>query len=716
MDVWRYSDWYGRRNVPDVMNSYPQIWRWRDWIVRSLNQDKGYDQMIREMLAADEVHPSNPENLVATGFLVRNWYKWNYETWMKDNVEHTAKAFLGLTMNCAMCHDHKYDPISQEDYFRFRAFFEPLELRHERLAGIPDPGTFKKYVYAESYGPIAHGAIRVFDEKLDAKTWMFRGGDARNRIEEKGPIDPSPPIDLVSQPFTIQPLTLPPEAWYPGLRADLRREERDRALQNLEENNRKRLEKFEAYQQAISRSDSSSQSLTANSTSQPSSDSLFEFEWQSRLADASLSVARANLRSVEYRLDADEARYLRNDIEPDRQLELARRAHLAEKQHLYEQAFEGTLQSEWNLIQAQRIQIEATSKDDAAKTAATATFEQAKQSLDAARVRLDAARQNLTIVEPNYTPFTAQYPKTSTGRRTALANWIVDPSNPLTARVAVNQIWLKHFGQAIVDTTENFGVQGKKPSHPELVDWMAAELIEHGWSIKHMHRVIVTSQAYRRSSDPKRSEHPNLANDHDNRAYWRFPIRRMEAEVIRDSLLSCSQLLDTNQGGPEIDMNQWSTSFRRSLYFSSHGETRMQFMETFDGPNVNECYRRSSTILPQQALAMTNGELSVHCGRVLASKLRGQEGQGTVDQYASDQQFIDAAFRQILGRSAKPQEIQIALDFLTEQSNILSRASVEQLQQASNTGVIKASSEIAQRARENLVISLFSHNDFVTIR
>ncbi len=119
MDVWRYSDWYGRRSVPDVMNSYPHIWRWRDWIVRSLNQDLGYDEMVRQMLAADELYPGDDEKVVATGFLVRNWFKWNYESWMKDNVEHTAKAFLGLTMNCAHCHDHKYDPYRKRITFGF---------------------------------------------------------------------------------------------------------------------------------------------------------------------------------------------------------------------------------------------------------------------------------------------------------------------------------------------------------------------------------------------------------------------------------------------------------------------------------------------------------------------------------------------------------------------------------------------------------------------
>ena len=225
MDVWRYSDWYGRRAVPDVMNSYPHIWRWRDWIIDSLNRDKGYDLMIQEMLAADELNPGDDSSVVATGFLVRNWFKWNYENWMKDNVEHTAKAFLGLTINCAQCHDHKYDPISQEDYFRFRACFEPLELRQDRVAGLPDPGPFKKYVYAEAYGPTAAGLIRVFDEKLAAQTFMYVKGDSRNRMAGKPPIEPGVPAFLSKQPFTVTAVKLPPPAYYPGMKAALREED-----------------------------------------------------------------------------------------------------------------------------------------------------------------------------------------------------------------------------------------------------------------------------------------------------------------------------------------------------------------------------------------------------------------------------------------------------------------------------------------------------------
>ena len=177
--------------MPDWWNSASQIWRWRDWIVKSLNSDKGYDRMVLEMLAADEICPDDDDALVATGYLARNWYALNPNQWMRDNVEHTGKAFLGLTFNCAHCHDHKYDPISQEEYFRFRAFFEPIDLRQDRVAGEPDPGPFQKYDYSKLRKPVRVGSIRVFDEHPDAKTVMYQLGDERHLFEGKPPVAPA---------------------------------------------------------------------------------------------------------------------------------------------------------------------------------------------------------------------------------------------------------------------------------------------------------------------------------------------------------------------------------------------------------------------------------------------------------------------------------------------------------------------------------------------
>ena len=164
MDVWRYTDWYGLG--AQLRNSQKHIWRWRDWIVESLNDDKGYDRMVLEMLAADELYPSDPDAVRGTGFLARNYYLFNRTTWLDTTIEHTSKALLGLTMNCAKCHDHKYDPITQVDYYRMRAFFEPHQVR---LDSVPGETDLEK-----------DGMPRVFDAHLDAPTYLHVRGDAKS--------------------------------------------------------------------------------------------------------------------------------------------------------------------------------------------------------------------------------------------------------------------------------------------------------------------------------------------------------------------------------------------------------------------------------------------------------------------------------------------------------------------------------------------------------
>jgi hypothetical protein len=551
MDLWRYSDWYGRRSVPDVMNSYPQIWRWRDWIVRCLNEDRGYDHMVRQMLAADELSPEDDAELVATGFLVRSWFKWNYEQWMKDLVEHTGKAFLGLTLNCCHCHDHKYDPITQEEYFRFRAFFEPLELRQDRVRGEADPGAFRKYVYTESYGPIQSGMVRVFDEKLDAKTYVYAKGDARNRIEGRPPVTPGVPAALGGARLRIEPVRLPPVAWYPGLKRFVQEEE------------------------------------------------------------------------------------------------VVRRAVAA-----------------------------------------------------------------LTKAGTPYVPLGSVYPATSTGRRTALAGWITARNNPLTARVAVNHLWAWHFGRPLVETTHDFGRNGKLPTHPALLDWLAVELMENGWRMKPLHRLLVTSAAYRmRSSLPGDAGAAGRATDPEDRFLWRFPGMRMEAEVVRDSVLHVAGELDRTPGGPEVPHEQGQVSRRRSLYFAAHGEGKMQFLELFDAANPCECYRRTVSVQPQQALALSNSELVLRQSRLLTHKLWDQ-----LPAARDARSYVRAAFEQVLCRLPSAAEEEASLAFLTRQEQLLRQAGTQLVATGSPAGWVAPAAEPAARAREGLIVALFNHNDFVTIR
>lgn len=663
MDVWRYSDWYGRRGVPDVLNSYGQIWRWRDWIVRATNEDRGYDRMVRDMLAADELTPADDANVVATGFLVRNFYRWNYNNWMRDNVEHTAKAFLGLTFNCCHCHDHKYDPVTQEEYFRLRAVFEPIEIRTDRTPGEADPGVYPKYSYGAAYKPITTGLVRVVEEKLDAKTQFYTGGDERNVAKDKPPIPPGVPASLGGR-YDAKPVELPPEAWYPGLKAFVRQEEM--ALRT------------KAVQAAEAVRDAARRELTAavGKDVLPAPDDLEPVLHAVRVADLTLAAGKADLAALQARIAADDVAYLGK---PGDKKAMAETANRAESQLRVAVAKLAAAKAEHALAVAKRTKAQA------------AQVLSLEKQLPAAKAAVTAAETAAMAFTDKYTPLSHQYPKTSTGRRSALALWIANRDNPLTARVAVNHVWAWHFGRPLVETTNNFGRSGKKPTHPALLDWLAVELMENGWTWKPIHRLMVTSKAFRLSSH---ADPAQLAADPDDLWLGRFPTLRMEAEVVRDSLLHVAGELDAKIGGPEIPHEQGLTVKRRSLYFAHHGESRMMFLDLFDAANPCDAYRRSVAVLPQQALAMSNSELTIELARTLTAKL------------AKESDFVTAAFEQILSRPPKEAEAKASLAFLARQTELFE----------ANRKELKPGEQPATRAKENLVQALFNHSDFVTVR
>lgn len=713
MDVWRYSDWYGRRGVPDVWNSAPQIWRWRDWIVRSLNTDKGYDQMVREMLAADEITPEDDENIVATGYLVRNWYALNYNQWMRDIVEHTGKAFLGLTLNCAHCHDHKYDPISHEEYFRFRAFFEPLELRQDRVRGEPDPGLFQKYDYAKLRKIVHLGSIRVFDERPNAQTYMYTVGDERNRIAGRPPVAPGAPAILGGDQLSIEPVTLSPTAYYPGLKPFIQRDELKRAEQVVAEasaalsQNRLALDLARQQLALI-------EGLAESSTREPraveaKTQALARYhaaEAAIPLTEAHVVSAEAELRSIQTRIAADNIRFKR---EPGNLDDLASVASKAERFAALCAARERLVQAELAVASA-KPKAETTAAGKAKDQALTA-LKKAEQQQTAAAKALESAQKALDADDTRYTPLSPVYPTTSTGRRRALAQWLTGRDNPLAARVAVNHIWLRHFDRALVETVFDFGRNGKKPSHPALLDWLAVEFTESNWSMKHLHRLIVTSNTYRMQSTPGK-DGPNLALDSDNRWLWRFNARRMEAETLRDSLLHSAGELDPTIGGQVLETVQEMTSRRRSLYYSvfPEGGGHLKFLEMFDAPDPCDCYRRAASIIPQQALALTNSQLALNQSRLLARKLGNQLTLAPSNESA----FIDAAFEHLLSRLPTDQERLACLEFLHKQVELFRESKVQPV--ADGNPQVSASGDPAMRARESLIRVLFNHDDFVTIR
>lgn len=696
MDVWRYSDWYGRRRVPDVLNSYGQIWRWRDWIVRSINDDKGYDRMLTEMLAADEVCAEDDQNVVATGFIVRNFYRWNYNTWMKDLVEHTGKAFLGLTLNCCHCHDHKYDPISNEEYFRFRAFFEPIEIRHDRVAGEPDPGPYPKYSYGKSYKPISSGLVRVFDEKLDAPTRIYSGGESRNVIPGLDPVTPGVPAVLGGDELVVRPIRLSPTAWYPGLKAFVADEEL-----------RKRTADLKAMRAVLAKARQLVQDAQDEAAAHAAGLTLV-------VDQRNVARAEAELQALLARRAADQASYLEGDGDVQA---LARAASLAQRRVACETIGVELARAERALWTARQS---AQPKPDS-KQAADIT--QKEQSVHKCEKQLKQATAALTTDSEDYAPQGPQYPRNSSGRRTALARWIASQRNPLTARVAINHIWAWHFGRGLVATPENLGVSGARPTHPRLLDWLARELMAGGWRMKRIHRLLLTSNTYRMASHSEpaaaQATAENTLRDRDNTYLWRFPVARMEAEMVRDSLLHLSGQLENIIGGREIPQDQGLTSPRRSLYFEHHGEGRMPFLDLFDAADPCDCYRRQTSVRPQQALALSNSQLALNQAEFLAARLIKSTG-GAPDADREDaawsQAVIRAAFQQILTREPTADEMRVSRAFWSKQRALYADTAQSKTQSAADSKAPAGVAAPRVRAVTSLVLALFSHSDFLTIR
>jgi hypothetical protein len=301
------------------------------------------------------------------------------------------------------------------------------------------------------------------------------------------------------------------------------------------------------------------------------------------------------------------------------------------------------------------------------------------------------------------------FPRTSSGRRTALARWIASKNNPLTARVAINHIWMRHFGTPLVPSIFDFGINGKAPSHPELLDWLAVELMDQGWKMKAIHRLIVTSSTYRMQSADDNDA--NRSRDPDNIFLWRMNQRRMEAEALRDSTLRVADALDLTMFGPELDENQALTLPRRGIYFTSCVERRVEFFEIFDGPSTAECYRRTETITPQQALAMANSSLTLSVARRVAALLAEQ-----LSARSTPRAFIEAAFERVLSRPPTSAEMVACQDFLESRSRDSKDPKSQSTIASGGGNQTEATADPVRRARESLVHVLLNHNDFLTVR
>lgn len=694
MDIWRYSDWWGLG--AQLRYSQKHIWRWRDWIVESLNADRGYDQMVMEQLAGDELAPTDTDTLRATGFLARNYYLFNRTTWLEDVVEHTGKAFLGLTLNCAKCHDHKYDPISQTDYYAWRAIFEPYHVRLDELPGETD---FDK-----------NGLPRVYDLHLEKSTYVHLKGDSKNPDLSRV-IEPSVPTVFAFSSLDIQPVTLPPSAHHPTLqpwvlpnhlkaaetristlrknvdKARRKRDETELAPELRPESNN-RSEVVTVGADASSRVEADANKAANDSETLPPLSPLERA--RSELAAAKSALAAAELRPAMVRavFNADAARFASTMRGVDLNT-LATSAAAAETNFKLAEAEAALAKARLDLLIADSKKKEAAEKK--LKTVADALEKVREKAVSPGTnyTSLRASRKALEGPDETEANRIKPHPRTSTGRRLALARWIVDRQNPLTARVLVNHVWTRHFGQPLVSKLTDFGLRSPPPLHQNLLDWLAVDFMDNGWSLKRLHRQIVLSDTYAMSSSA------NGTRDPENLYYQRMNTQRLDAHSIRDSLLYLAGMLDLKLGGPTVDPKKDDTAMRRSLYFTQSPEDLHKFLETFDNANTKECYRRAESILPQQALALANSKLASVASAKLAEWLMQSASP------ASDDNFIRTAFETILVVKPTSAEYEVC---------------VEGLERLTEAARVNKAPEPETRARKAFVHALLNHNDFITIR
>ena len=576
LELVRYSESEGFK----LDRERPDAWRYRDYVIRAFNDDLPFDRFLRQQLAGDELEPGNPAAVVATGFLRVHPEESNgadYRQIRQDILNDVTDTFgsvvLGLTVQCARCHNHKADPITQQDYYNLQAFFAPMYQRDDAVL-LPPAEEAAYRAKLEAW----QAATRPVREQLDRLLRPHREAmfaevvDALDADTQKALRTPEPQRTAVQRQLAKL-----------GGKQVTRRT--DRAYRRLDGDQRKKYDDLVAK--------------------------LAEFD---RLKPAPVPTAMAV-----------------TDVGPD----------------------------------------------------PPPTFRLAGGDVgrpkDPAVLRFPSAFGDPDpVVKPP-----ADRPE-STGRRAALAAWATGPANPLTGRVVVNRLWHHYFGRGIVATPSDFGEYGEAPTHPELLDWLAAELVREKWSLKAVHRLIVTSATYRQGSIPDRNPTVRAATkaDPNNRVLWHMAVKRRDGESVRDVSLQVAGVLNLRAGGrssrPELpaavaeSRYAWTPDAdpaernRRSVYTYHKRNLIPPLFKAFDAPSRNEsCPARATTVTAEQSLAMLNSEFALDAARRTAGVIL----KGSGDRPA----VVTAAYRRVYGRDPTRPELADGVAFLSEQSRTLGR-------------------------------------------
>ena len=586
LDTVGYADSNGRRG--DEVRNW--AWRYRDYVIQAINSDKPYDQFIVQQLAGDELldwrgaeklSPEMVENLVATGFMRTSLDATDTEVvdmvddrfmTLHDTVEVTVNSFLGLTIGCARCHTHKYDPLPQSDFYRLEAFFTPAY----------NP---KNWIPANHRGVVTEDQLRYLQEATPAE---LKKDEVIN-----GPINQA-----------IAELNKPIET----LKEKHRQRIRTEAISKLP------AEVQQAFAKAANERTPAEQELVDKHESHlPTSDRQVKLDAEYRKAIKPFETAIQSAKAA--KVPIRRLIWALWDLEPK-----------PTETHLL---IRGNLETPGPLVEPGVPVV----LDDPAK------------------------------------PFQLQATPTgaaTTGYRTQLGRWIASDQNPLTARVFVNRIWMHHFGRGIVASVHDFGTTGTAPTHPELLDWMAVEFMERGWSLKSLHRLMVLSSTYRQSAE---FDEQKSRIDFDNKLLWRRTPKRVEAEVLRDALLATSGQLNTAMFGAGVPVKkaadgQWVTAEtgpianRRSIYLLNKRTETLTFLTTFDAPRMElDCPERYCSTIPQQSLAMLNNPFVTSQAEMLAARIAAEAP-------ADARGAAGWAFERVLGRAPEQGELDVLTEYL----------------------------------------------------
>ena len=612
LDVARYADSTGYEFDYD----YPDAWRYRDYVIKAFNQDKPYNQFILEQLAGDELDHPTFDSVTATGFVRlgprvadRDLENPNYRfDYLDDMARTTFQAFQALTINCARCHDHKFDPITRKDYYKSLAIFNGfVEYEHPLVS----PEEWSKY---QKSADEINGKIKAQNQQVAALEAPYK----KKQFQAM----------LAKFPADIQEAFNTPE-------------EKRTAGQKL---------------------------LVAQVSTVRAND-----EDTSGAAPAKLKVS-----------EQDEAarRNLEDQI-------AALKKQLPSKPPVAMGIRDGDFRFEphppFQPGTGGGINYEKYGFHGRYLPAPGDHYEPPPMYFASTGLGAFADEMKAPVVEPGFLtvlskgkPFVTDPPKNdyaTSGRRRALAEFFASEDNPLTARVMVNRIWYQHFGQGIVSTPNNFGKMGTEPSNQALLDWLATEFMRQGWSIKQMQRLIMTSETYKMASAYYQAD--SAAKDPTDEFHWRFPVKRLEAEIIRDAVLSASGDLNPQMGGPAFFppvpksvasavtiRGKWiltrddPSTWRRSIYATVKRNLKYPMFEIFDQPNAGvSCERREVTTVPTQALTLLNNETFLLQAQHLAERLEREAGGNPAAQ-------VRLLYQIAYSRDASDKEVQQAVEFL----------------------------------------------------